>query len=249
MLSMLEALRYLKVGSYLKDPTYPVWLIQSGSHYTVLYASDRDANIRSPSRLIYEKIERMFFQQAGEAGYLSVHQAQLLLASQGVCLKALADVFQDDLVLFPDLWARTGYMLELSASELAVFNASVEYSAHEFVCEVCTLLNASSNLVCAACESPAPGIAQTHPPSLPSASLLNAKVHAKGATFLNSHSFEVIHLNGLADSVRTFDITTMSSLDVGGGYVQTSSALLDTLRTKWKGCLVSVDEMKLPSIE
>lgn len=40
-LTQLEALRYCQVGSYLKFPLYPIWVIGSSSHFTVLFSLNR----------------------------------------------------------------------------------------------------------------------------------------------------------------------------------------------------------------
>ena len=43
-LTHLEALRYCVVGDNLKRPQYPVWVVGSSSHFTVLFALDRTIN-------------------------------------------------------------------------------------------------------------------------------------------------------------------------------------------------------------
>jgi ubiquitin carboxyl-terminal hydrolase MINDY-3/4 len=40
-LTQLESLRYCQVGSYLKIPIYPIWVIGSQSHFTVLFSLNR----------------------------------------------------------------------------------------------------------------------------------------------------------------------------------------------------------------
>jgi len=45
-LSYLECLRYLEVGKYLKSPEWPVWLLGSETHLTVLFS--RDMNLVGP---------------------------------------------------------------------------------------------------------------------------------------------------------------------------------------------------------
>ncbi|KAM7158989.1 ubiquitin carboxyl-terminal hydrolase MINDY-3 isoform 1-T3 [Molossus nigricans] len=39
-LTLMEALRYCKVGSYLKSPKYPIWIVGSETHLTVFFAKD-----------------------------------------------------------------------------------------------------------------------------------------------------------------------------------------------------------------
>ena len=38
---MLETLRYIEVGTFLKSPANPVWLLGSETHLTVLFSSEK----------------------------------------------------------------------------------------------------------------------------------------------------------------------------------------------------------------
>lgn len=49
-LSLFEAFGVLEVGRYCKNPTYPIWVIHSESHYTTLFAPTRDFNVRNPPK-------------------------------------------------------------------------------------------------------------------------------------------------------------------------------------------------------
>lgn len=40
-LTQLESYQYCQVGSYLKVPKYPIWVIGSTSHFTVLFSLQR----------------------------------------------------------------------------------------------------------------------------------------------------------------------------------------------------------------
>jgi len=40
-LTHLEALRYCQVGNFLKVPAFPIWVLGSTSHFTVLFSLDR----------------------------------------------------------------------------------------------------------------------------------------------------------------------------------------------------------------
>ncbi|KAM8982279.1 ubiquitin carboxyl-terminal hydrolase MINDY-3 [Antechinus flavipes] len=39
-LTLMESLRYCKVGSYLKSPKFPIWIVGSETHLTVFFAKD-----------------------------------------------------------------------------------------------------------------------------------------------------------------------------------------------------------------
>lgn len=45
-LTLLEHLRYCEVGWYLKNPLYPVWLLGSETHLTVLFSTERNLVVR-----------------------------------------------------------------------------------------------------------------------------------------------------------------------------------------------------------
>ena len=45
-LTLLESLNYMKVGSHLKEPEYPVWVLGSESHYAVLFSLDKAVQVR-----------------------------------------------------------------------------------------------------------------------------------------------------------------------------------------------------------
>ncbi|KXJ12642.1 ubiquitin carboxyl-terminal hydrolase MINDY-3 homolog [Exaiptasia diaphana] len=56
-LTILEAHRYCEVGSFLKCPIYPIWLLGSETHITVLFCVDQSlTGIESPK----EEAERVF---------------------------------------------------------------------------------------------------------------------------------------------------------------------------------------------
>lgn len=48
-LSQLEALRYFEVGLFYKNPRFPVWIVGSQSHFTVLFSLDPSSNEPEPS--------------------------------------------------------------------------------------------------------------------------------------------------------------------------------------------------------
>ena len=46
-LSLFEHYGHLKIGQYLKNPRYPIWVVCSESHYTVLFS------LSNPNELFY----------------------------------------------------------------------------------------------------------------------------------------------------------------------------------------------------
>lgn len=64
-LTVVEALHYLKVGSFLKDPRYPIWVLGSESHFTVLFSHDMRLVERKESPL---KLSLQAFDAKDESG-------------------------------------------------------------------------------------------------------------------------------------------------------------------------------------
>jgi len=70
-LSQLEALRYCEVGSFLKTPRDPVWVIGSQSHFTVLFATDRTPISLTRSESLLALAQRAFkASDVNENGYI-----------------------------------------------------------------------------------------------------------------------------------------------------------------------------------
>ena len=79
-LSLLEALRYCTVGEYYKTPKYPVWLVASESHFSVLFSSERKLVLDSPEEMAAKILKRSFAKQdAGGGGFVPVHSLELVL--------------------------------------------------------------------------------------------------------------------------------------------------------------------------
>ena len=59
-LSELEALRYVEVGSYYKQPQLPLWVVASQTHYSVLFALSARALEASATETITDDLLRAF---------------------------------------------------------------------------------------------------------------------------------------------------------------------------------------------
>ncbi|XP_051150979.1 uncharacterized protein LOC127265288 isoform X2 [Andrographis paniculata] len=73
-LTLVEALNLCKVGEFLKCPRWPIWVVGSESHYTVLFALD--TNVQEDSELENRELQiRRAFDaqdQSGGGGFVSV---------------------------------------------------------------------------------------------------------------------------------------------------------------------------------
>lgn len=73
-LTLLESLNYCKVGQYLKCPQWPIWVVGSESHYTVLFALDTKVQEENEFEYRESQIRRAFDaqDQSGGGGFISV---------------------------------------------------------------------------------------------------------------------------------------------------------------------------------
>ncbi|XP_057773257.1 uncharacterized protein LOC130992582 [Salvia miltiorrhiza] len=73
-LTLLESLNYCKVGQYLKCPKWPIWVVGSESHYTVLFALDTKVQDENEFEYRESQIRRAFDaqDQSGGGGFVGV---------------------------------------------------------------------------------------------------------------------------------------------------------------------------------
>ncbi|VDL97486.1 unnamed protein product [Schistocephalus solidus] len=99
-LTVVEALRYCEVGWYLKNPSTPIWILGSETHFTVLASDNRDLvsveeplsapdNPQSTScrpRANLRQAEREFtsLTENSDSGFLSYEQFEVLLDRLGL---------------------------------------------------------------------------------------------------------------------------------------------------------------------
>jgi hypothetical protein len=69
-LSQLESLRYCEVGSYYKSPIFPVWIVASTNHFSVVFGDSKCLR-ESKSDLLLERCRRAFKKvEDGESGFI-----------------------------------------------------------------------------------------------------------------------------------------------------------------------------------
>ncbi|PON76229.1 EF-hand domain pair [Parasponia andersonii] len=73
-LTLLESLNFCKVGQYLKCPKWPIWVIGSESHYTVVFALDTSVQDENELEERESQIRKAFDaqDQSGGGGFISV---------------------------------------------------------------------------------------------------------------------------------------------------------------------------------
>lgn len=129
-LTQLESLRYCSVGSYYKTPRFPVWVLGSQNHFTVLFSAEAAAVAESESEDVLGRCRRAFraVDNAEENGFVRVGSlGEVLqrlapdLAAAGredalteASVRMLAASLEVDgagIILWDDFWRATGRML------------------------------------------------------------------------------------------------------------------------------------------
>lgn len=115
-------MRYLEVGGYYKTPQFPIWVVGSTSHFTVLFG---DANClkESKSDILLERVRRAFKAMDGgeENGFIRTGQLKDFLqridlldkiGPHGVAtLSATMEVPGADIILWEELWKRVSRLM------------------------------------------------------------------------------------------------------------------------------------------
>ncbi|GAU46702.1 hypothetical protein TSUD_287910 [Trifolium subterraneum] len=87
-LTLLESLNYCKVGQYLKCPKWPIWVVGSESHYTVLFSLDINVQNESELEERESQIRKAFDaqDQSGGGGFTSVDGLHQVLRETNIKL-------------------------------------------------------------------------------------------------------------------------------------------------------------------
>jgi hypothetical protein len=87
-LTLLESLNFCKVGQYLKCPKWPIWVVGSESHYTVLFALDTTVQDENELEERESQIRKAFDaqDQSGGGGFISVEGFHQVLRETNIKL-------------------------------------------------------------------------------------------------------------------------------------------------------------------
>ncbi|CAN4116491.1 unnamed protein product [Withania somnifera] len=107
-LTLLESLNFCKVGLHLKCPTWPIWVVGSESHYTVLFALDTKVQEENELEGKETKIRRAFDaqDQSGGGGFISVEGFHQVLRETNVNLPAdkLQNLCSSGYIVWSSFW-------------------------------------------------------------------------------------------------------------------------------------------------
>lgn len=107
-LTLLESLNFCKVGQYMKCPKWPIWVVGSESHYTVLFA--RNTNVQDENELEGREaqIRRAFdaCDQSGGGGFISVEDFHQVLRNTNITLpdQKLEQLCSAGYIVWSEFW-------------------------------------------------------------------------------------------------------------------------------------------------
>ncbi|XP_052200959.1 uncharacterized protein LOC127807285 [Diospyros lotus] len=107
-LTLLESLNFCKVGQYLKCPKWPIWVVGSESHYTVLFALDTSVQDENEFEGRETQIRRAFDaqDQSGGGGFISVEGFHQVLRETGINLPSekLDHLCSSGFIVWSEFW-------------------------------------------------------------------------------------------------------------------------------------------------
>ncbi|KAL5779149.1 hypothetical protein ACOSQ2_009886 [Xanthoceras sorbifolium] len=107
-LTLLESLNFCKVGQHLKCPKWPIWVVGSESHYTVLFALDTTVQDENELEERESQIRKAFDiqDQSGGGGFISVEGFHQVLRETNIRLphEKLDHLCGTGFIVWSELW-------------------------------------------------------------------------------------------------------------------------------------------------
>ncbi|CAK9134713.1 unnamed protein product [Ilex paraguariensis] len=107
-LTLLESLIFCKVGQFLKCPKWPIWVVGSESHYTVLFALNTKVQEENELEGRETQIRRAFDaqDQSGGGGFISVEGFNQVLRETNINLPAekLDHLCNSGFIVWSEFW-------------------------------------------------------------------------------------------------------------------------------------------------
>lgn len=124
LLSELEPMRYLSVGSLFKHPDFPIWVLSSPTHYTLLFSTRRSDSQLSEQAQLEQKTKQVFVANSIDDGCLAL-AGSLGRLVEGLGLgedkmrQAQAELVSEEVILWEDFrqWANRQFGVSDSPAE------------------------------------------------------------------------------------------------------------------------------------
>jgi len=222
-LTLLEALRLSKVGNNYKTPRSPIWVVGSTSHYTFIFALNRNVGQVSEKEQMDQKLRATFNElDPQEQGFIQPDQVQTLLNKLGLkhvtVEVAKKEMDPENVGLF--LWPNVLHALDSLLSSPA------------WDCATCTFRNQGAVKVCEMCTTARPATASS------SSATAKPKAEAKSPKEFTLYHFNGIdgHGKAVADCKRIG--MTIIGDNVGGTIDTLKPGLREALQTKWPNAAI-----------
>jgi hypothetical protein len=107
-LTLLESLNLCKVGQHLKCPKWPIWVIGSESHYSILFAFtptvQEESEFDNREMLVRQAFDAQ--DQSGGGGFITAEALQQILPDLNIEFSqdVLNTLCSSDIVVWNDLW-------------------------------------------------------------------------------------------------------------------------------------------------
>ncbi|MCL7024347.1 hypothetical protein MKW94_020436 [Papaver nudicaule] len=107
-LTLLESLNFCKVGQNLKSPKYPIWVVGSESHYTVLFALEKSVQDENEHEERESQIRKAFDaqDQSGGGGFISEEGLHQVLRQTNISLpqEKLNNLCSMGFIVWSEFW-------------------------------------------------------------------------------------------------------------------------------------------------
>ncbi|ETO29380.1 hypothetical protein RFI_07740 [Reticulomyxa filosa] len=240
-LTSLETMGYMKVGEHYKTPKFPIWVIGSSTHYSVLFALDEQVGKLSAQDTEMVSVKRAFtaYDQL-EHGFIQFRDLPFLLQDLKID-KSSFEISDCKAVLDPDntqiiVWSRFWHFFQLLKQPDKI----------QWQCNICTFLNPLKHTTCGVCST----VKEKNNAILFDDSQVNVLC---SLNFLNSTSntnvsknFILYHFNGLQHTEKDKPSLTkicvfdgMNAEIVSPDFVEDLTGII---RTKWPSALIHYPE-------
>lgn len=240
-LTILEAMRYSKVGSYLKYPSNPIWVIGSSSHYTVLFSCDESVGKLSKLQEEEQRVRQVFLEfDVQEDGFIPASMQPALLEAlqlsendRDTVSKGL-DPDGMGIILWSNLWCAYASLISPLGSGTDILPQDSEWA-----CSACTFLNSDlERLECEMCATARP-VEHTAPRIAPCPAVESNVISEP--TF-----FTLWHYNGMVSCLPAGGLTQIRVTRVDEGALQSQGnphepGIQEILQTRWTDALIEYD--------
>lgn len=122
LLSELETYRLLSVGMLYKNPDFPIWVLASPTHYTMIFSTQRSDSQLSEEAKLDQQVKKVFVENSIDEGGLAMStNLGKMLEALGIESKKLPDAQQDivreDVILWEDFRVWVGRQFNVVAAD------------------------------------------------------------------------------------------------------------------------------------